>query len=357
MIKPTGKKRTYWCDFRTPDGQRIRQSLHTTYWAEAKALEIKLRYDAKATTDRIRRGGITLSEAFQHALRVRDSWRSAKSLASIEAIYRHVAKHFGPGRPLAKITSELLLKYAEGLQRRRKTPSTINKRLSLISVLYDEAIKWKKYSGEKPMIIRYRVKNDRRRLITAEEEAKVLSMLRASSSPYEQAMADLIVILADTGLRLGEALKINPRNLDVDNSALLVVDTKSADDRIVPLTGRALEILKRRNKAPVFQPLKADAATNIWQRIREKMALGHDREFVLHAFRHTYGSTLANAGTDSFRLQKVMGHKSILSTQRYVKVSPSALRGLSRIMEERTQKYEKEVLAKAQPKDTTGEDE
>jgi hypothetical protein len=51
-----------------------------------------------------------------------------------------------------------------------------------------------------------------------------------------------------------------------------------------------------------------------------------------------------------------MGHKSILSTQRYIKVSPSALRGLSSIIEERTQKYEKEALAKTQPKDTSDDE-
>lgn len=341
-LLPKGKKKIYWIDFRTPDGKRIRKSLHTTDRAEAQALEIKLRYEAKSASARIRRGGITLSEAFQHALRVRDSWRSAKSLGSIEAIYKRVAAHFGPNRPLTKITDELLLEYSEGLKRRRKTPSTINKRLSLVSVLFDEAIKWKKYSGEKPWLIRYRVKNERRRLITPEEEAQAISLC-IRSSPYECAMADLITVLADTGLRLSEALKIQPRYVDVHNRTVLIVDTKSGDDRMVPLTGRALAILKRRNVAPVFQPLNPDVVSHIWRRIRKKMGLEHDKEFVLHAFRHTYASTLANAGTDSFRLQKVMGHKSIISTQRYIKVSASALRGLSNIIEERTNRHEKEV--------------
>ncbi|PTR15078.1 site-specific recombinase XerD [Nitrosospira sp. Nsp2] len=351
MIKPTGKKGTYWCDFRTPDGKRIRQSLHTADWAEAKALEIKLRYDAKATTDRIRKGGITLSEAFQHALRVRDSWRSAKSLGSIEAIYNQVVAHFGAKRPLSKITDELLLQYGEKLKRQRKTPSTINKRLSLVSVLFDEAIKWKKYSGEKPKLIRYRVKNDRRRLITPEEEAWAVSLC-IQSSPYEAAMAELIIVLADTGLRLSEALRILPRNLDIHNRTVLVMDTKSGDDRVVPLTGRALAILQRRNTTPVFWPLNAHVVSHIWRRIRKKMGLEHDKEFVLHAFRHTYGSTLANAGTDSFRLQKVMGHKSILSTQRYIKVSASALSGLSSIIEARTATFKHHVLPEDKQEET-----
>ncbi len=58
-------------------------------------------------------------------------------------------------------------------------------------------------------------------------------------------------------------------------------------------------------------------------------------EFVMHAFRHTYGSTLANARTDAFRLQKVMGHKSIVTTQGYIKVSMATLEGLADVMEMR----------------------
>ena len=61
------------------------------------------------------------------------------------------------------------------------------------------------------------------------------------------------------------------------------------------------------------------------------MGLEHDKEFVLHAFRHTYGSTLANTGIGSFRIQKVMGRKSIQTTKKYVQVADSALEALLRL--------------------------
>ena len=353
-IKKTGVKGTYWLDYRTPDGKRIRKSLNTTDLAEAKALEIKLRYDAKSITDRIRRGGITLSEAFQHALRVRDQWRSAKRLDSIELIYKSLEDHFGAKRPLSKITDEVLLDCAERLKRRGKSASTVNKRLSIVSVLFDEAIKWKKYKGEKPLMIRYKVKNGRRRLITPAEEATAISLC-IQSSPYESAMAHLIVVLADTGLRLSEALGIQLEHINIEAESVMVVDTKTGEDRVVPLTRRALAILQKRNVAPVFQPLNDYVVSHIWRRIRKKMGLEHDKEFVLHAFRHTYASTLANAGTDSFRLQKVMGHKSIQSTQRYIKVSVSALKGLSSIIEERTNSYKTTAPPTASSNDTNDE--
>lgn len=351
MIKQRMLSGIYSCDFRTPEGKRVRKSLHTRDLDEAKAMEMKLRYGTKETTKRTPLGTMTLSEAFTHALRVRDQWRSAKRLDSVELIYKSLEEHFGAECPLSRITDESLLDYAEMLRRRGRAPSTINKRLSLVSVLFDEAIKWKKYKGKKPTMVRYKVRNARRRLVTPAEEATAISLC-IQSSPWEAAMADLIVILADTGMRQSEALRIQPRNVDVDNRAVLIVDTKNGDDRIVPLTGRAMEILARRNVAPVFEPLSPSVITHTWSRIREKMGLEKDKEFVLHAFRHTYGTTLANAGTDSFRLQKVMGHKSIQSTQRYIKVSASALGGLSSIIEQRTAKYEQEVSARAPSRDT-----
>lgn len=338
MIRARDKhSRVWYCDFRTPEGKRIRKSLHTTDRKEAKKreAEVKLEVSNKARP-------ITLSEAFQHALRVRDEWRSAKQLDSIKLIYKSVEAHFGANRLLSQIDDEDILKFGEKLSRKGNRPSTINKRLSMLSVLFSEAIRWKKYAGEKPRMVRYKVRNARRRTITPEEEAAAIALC-IQGSPYESAMADLIVVLADTGLRLSEALGIQPEHINVEAEAVMVVDTKSGDDRVVPLTGRALKILQRRNVAPVFQPLNPYVVSHIWRRIRKKMGLEHDREFVLHSFRHTFGSTLANAGTDSFRLQKVMGHKSIQSTQRYIKVSASALKGLSRIMEERTRKHQKTV--------------
>ena len=78
------------------------------------------------------------------------------------------------------------------------------------SVIFDECIRRNKYDGKKPTIEWYKVKSGRRRVITPEEKATAIS-LRIQSSPYESATADFIVILADAGLRLGDALKVNPR--------------------------------------------------------------------------------------------------------------------------------------------------
>ncbi len=80
-------------------------------------------------------------------------------------------------------------------------------------------------------------------------------------------------------------------------------------------------------------------ASKIWCRVRVQMGLEDDLEFLLSSFRNTFASALANAGANSFLLQKAMGHKCIVSTQRCVSVSTEALKGLESIIEERTNNH------------------
>lgn len=342
-IKRTGAKGTYWCDFRTAEGERVRLSLKTTDKKEARELEAQLIYDVNARIKSKRKDGITIAEAYAHALRVRDDWRSAKRPDSIHMTYKAVVKHFGANCLLSKLTEDSLLDFGEEMFAEGLAPSTVNKRLSIISVLFEEAIKRDtgrvgRSNLRKPSIAYYKVNNTRRRLVTPAEEAQALDLLKASNSPFEQAMADLVTVLADTGMRLAEALGLKPVHINEEYRTILITKTKNDEDRVIPLTVRAYDILvSRRHNNPLFHPLSASTASHIWRRVRAKMGLADDPEFVLHAFRHTFGSTLANAGVDSFRLQKAMGHRSLTSTQGYIKLAVAGLEGLSGIIEKHHQ--------------------
>lgn len=93
-----------------------------------------------------------------------------------------------------------------------------------------------------------------------------------------------------------------------------------------------------------MHPLTSSStASHIWRRVRTKMGLQGEHEFVLHAFRHTYGSTLANTRVDAFRIQQLMGHANIVTTQGYVRVSMNSLDIAPSIMEERVTKRDQNV--------------
>jgi len=48
--------------------------------------------------------------------------------------------------------------------------------------------------------------------------------------------------------------------------------------------------------------------------------------FRFHYFRHTFATRLAQAGVDLYKVQRLLGHKSPVMTQRYAHHSPESLR-------------------------------
>ncbi len=60
---------------------------------------------------------------------------------------------------------------------------------------------------------------------------------------------------------------------------------------------------------------------------------GIEKPFVLYSLRHTYGTRLGEAGADAFTIQKLMGHSSVLMSQRYVHPSPERVASAVRALE------------------------
>jgi integrase len=95
-----------------------------------------------------------------------------------------------------------------------------------------------------------------------------------------------------------------------------------------------------------FELLKANAKTrrlgcnfvfpsHAWTRIdqshlirafRKALEKAKIENFRFHDLRHTFGSRLAQAGVDTFTIMKLMGHKDIRSTLRYMHHSMESLR-------------------------------
>ena len=55
------------------------------------------------------------------------------------------------------------------------------------------------------------------------------------------------------------------------------------------------------------------------------MNLESDKEFVIHATRHTCASRMVNAGVDLYVVKEVLGHASIQVTEKYAHLAPHKL--------------------------------
>lgn len=116
-------------------------------------------------------------------------------------------------------------------------------------------------------------------------------------------------------------------------------NAKNSKPRNVPLTARAVEVLRRRNPADdglVFHHPDGRPLYQTWlnqQHSALRVLLKMLDDFVPHSFRHTFGTRLGETGADAFTIMKLMGHSSVTVSQRYVHPSPQAMENVVSRME------------------------
>lgn len=131
-----------------------------------------------------------------------------------------------------------------------------------------------------------------------------------------------------TGLRWGELCRANAG--DVQNEVLIVGHTKSYKVRRVPL-GRELqrELLSRTGKLVPFSYKSNGSLTGT---IRKLSGIG---SFHIHQLRHTFACRWVERGGSLAALQQILGHSSVVTTQRYARLADDIVLREARRVDER----------------------
>ena len=275
---------------------------------------------------------MTLLDAFQRGMRIRDKWITSKDKPGLRQIFDKVAEYFGLSTELSAISREDVLEWRYEMLdedgRREGTTlstSTVNHRLSMMSVLLDIA----ELPAHKVKHLSTRG-NHRMRRISDEELARLPQWL-ASRDHLKGAYTfrDLIGLALQTGARQGELIGLTWE--DVSPATLTFRDTKNSESRTVPLTAAAKAVMAGRTgfAGGPFTDVDKFRMTVLWADFREFMELQKDHEFVFHALRHEALSRLADRGVNAFTIQAIAGHSNVTTTQRYVK---SSLRAMAEAM-------------------------
>lgn len=146
----------------------------------------------------------------------------------------------------------------------------------------------------------------------------------------EHAGQRTIIILrlaAEAGLRRGEIAVIHDRDLiqDLEGWSLLV-HGKGGRHRLVPLT-RSLALLVRTATARHGHLLPGDDDGHLSPRYVGKLAAAAlPGEWTLHTLRHRFATRAYGADRDVFTVQRLLGHASPATTQRYVALDTSGMR-------------------------------
>ena len=175
------------------------------------------------------------------------------------------------------------------------------------------------------------IDNARDRWLTVKEEAL---LMKHATPDY---LKDLIIFALHTGCRRGEILSATWReNIDMRNRVVRIKSSKRGMKmKIIPMSDTLYAMLRRRWKVrhisdAVF-PYSVDAVKDAFQRAVKKAGL-HDLHF--HDLRHTFATRLVQSGVDLYVVQKLLGHKSIMMTERYAHHYPESLRPSVKALDE-----------------------
>ena len=177
--------------------------------------------------------------------------------------------------------------------------------------------------------------NKRIRFLSVEESERLLEeLLRRSRSLYDQALLSLY-----TGMRAGEVFALQWSDIDFERGSLTIRDPKNGETRTAFMVPKVREMLSNRKASAstswVFIDKKGGQVKEVsgsFMKAVEAVGLNDGRDdsrqkVVFHTLRHTFASWLVATGTPIYAVSKLMGHKSIVMTERYSHFDQSGLKG------------------------------
>jgi integrase len=269
-------------------------------------------------------------------------------VAQKKLIFRH---HIAPalGRvPLDQVAQEIE-PFKALLRKKGLAAKTVNNYVTVLSKMLRYAEE-RKVIDEAPRVRLLKVPPSEFDFLTYEEFEQLLDGAREEPEWYTA-----ILVAGEAGLRRGEIIGLEKRDIDFDAGNIRVmrsawkgqvVPPKSGRPRIVPMTVRLATALKaqRHLRGPrVFcqmdgKPLTQGLTEWPLRRMCKRAGL---RTIGWHALRHTFCSHLAMRGAAPTAIQELAGHESFETTKRYLHLAPVMLRETVKLLEGRPIEAEK----------------
>ncbi|MBI5427906.1 MAG: site-specific integrase [Nitrospinae bacterium] len=238
-------------------------------------------------------------------------------------IARHLLPFFGL-KMLGEITRDLLAVYISG-RRKEVGDGTIRKELwylkAIVNVIDRE---WKLPEG--PGLD---LKPDRQvtNYLEEDEFQSVLPYLSVEILP-------VVVVARYTGLRLGDVVDLKWSMVDFEGKVVSVKTAKTGKEVRIPLAPQVVEVLTplkkvyRLGSGFVFdhRPTRSAFRARVQRVFKGAVRTNGRPEIRFHDLRHSFCSSLAQAGVQSFLIAELAGHSSLQTTKRYTHFADSSKR-------------------------------
>lgn len=261
-----------------------------------------------------------LSDAIERCYKERwqDTKRAPRTKRDAEILLLYMKD-----KPLDQIDNHDIGELRANLRAKGVKKATEARYMATLKTVMNMAFKEWRVINDVPFIKLPVIKNGRFCVISRELEGTVLNFYKEQGN---HEMIDLVTVLIDTGMRLGEAFALSEQDIDYNTMTIHIWENKTDKPRSVPITDRVLTILKRRTQQnrSVFANLTKGQVEWAWTRMRKAIGQSSDPHFVIHALRHTYASRLVMRGISLQRVRDLLGHETIKTTERYAHLAPAA---------------------------------
>ena len=161
---------------------------------------------------------------------------------------------------------------------------------------------------------------DRRDRILNEEEYKKL--LASASVSNLRILNDLIILAYQTAMRFGEILKLNRRDVDLNKRLITLRDTKNGEDRTIPISNIAIEVLRKYPFGERYFIIKRDQFRHYFEQACKRAEINN---FRFHDLRACAITKMFLSGMTVPEVAVISGHKTWSQLSRYTRIKPEQL--------------------------------
>ena len=193
-------------------------------------------------------------------------------------------------------------------------PNTVIRELAVLSSIINHARReWAlNISNPVTMIKKPSSAQGRDRILNDEEFGRLFIELEKISPWYKP----LVEFALETAMRRGELMSLLWANVNFEKSVAFLPITKNGDSRYVPLSSKAIRIIKslpRGIDGRVF-PLNKGTVSILFLRAARRAKV---EDFHFHDLRHTAITRLASIFSNPMEIAAISGHKSLSMLKRY----------------------------------------
>ena len=205
------------------------------------------------------------------------------------------------------------------------SPTTFNKDLSFLKTVVDIAIlDWGISIPFNPCrnVKRLKQPRPRTRRLEGDEQTRLIEACAISDNKYLKSMVQFSI---ETAIRQGELLKLTAKQINWNDRTMTLLDTKNGLDREVPLSEKAILILKSqilRIDGKIF-PMTKDSLKFWFKQAKRRAKI---KDFRWHDLRRHSCSLLFERGLSLAEVQTISGHRDpriLLNT--YTRLDPKKI--------------------------------